>query len=101
MQETAPTEGGLLTADKTTAVDVEGAWRWAQKFTTSLLLYVQQGEYTEHPLVADDVPRRRYRALVVASLRCGAARIVRPRAVFAGDHTSKGCRNNLRCERLL
>ena len=53
-----------------------------------LLLYIQQGEYTDRPLVADDVPRGRYRVLVVSSLGCGAARVVRLRAV-GGDHTAK------------
>ena len=33
-----------------------------------LLLYMQQAEYTDRLLVADDVPRGRYRALVVAFL---------------------------------
>ena len=45
-----------------------------------LLHIVGQGEYTDRPLVTDDVSRGRYRALVVAPLRCGAARVVRPRA---------------------
>ena len=58
-----------------------------------LLLYIQQGEYTDRPLVADDVPRGRHRALVVASLGCGTARVVHPRAV-AGDHPAKGSQNH-------
>ena len=89
MQEPAPTEGGLLTADET-AVNIKGAWRYVSYlFTASVLLYKQRGEYMDRPLIADDVPRGRYRALVVASLGCGAVRVVRPRGV-AGDHTAKG-----------
>ena len=61
---------------------------------------MQQGDYTGPPRVPDDVPRGRYRALVVASLGCGAARVVRPRAVVAGDHTVKGLGNHRHSERL-
>ena len=70
MQETAPTQGGLLMADETTAVGIKGAWRWGTivyYHAAFLLSYMQQGGYTDRPLAADDVPRGRYRALVVAS----------------------------------
>ena len=51
--------------------------------------FLQQREYTDRPLVADDMPHGRCRALVAASFGCGAARVVRPRAV-ASNHLAMG-----------
>ena len=80
---------------------MEGAWREGTKEYYGAAVHIQQWEKTDRPFVADDVPRGRYRALVVASMGGGAVLAVCPRAGVAADHTAKGFQNPRRYERLL
>ena len=89
MQETAPTEGGLLTGDETTTVGTEGAWRWDTIVYYSATLHTAGGLHGSSSRRRRYAPRSTPRSLVVASLGCGAARVVRPRAV-AGEYSAKG-----------